>query len=227
MLHPKSALLHSGFCLQPTMHWDVALHFGSVPLHTPMDCDFCSASCWPSAMQWIVAMWCRTSEELMLYLGCKLGYWRGDIKGLVDDIGIHHCTLQYSNFSLWWLLLCPTSCPYIELSWLRITIAVKMQCLVPSLYVLTSRLSSQRLSLYREVTVQTDPCLQEANGSSLLLKKHDRRLTATSIISFPSLTVNMSFTTPSCHNGSMPYLGLWACPCPNTSAESLQCHLLL
>lgn len=28
----------------------------------------------------------RTSEELMLYLGCKIGYWRGDIKGLVDDI---------------------------------------------------------------------------------------------------------------------------------------------
>ena len=23
----------------------------------------------------------------MLYLGCKIGYWRGDIKGLVDDIG--------------------------------------------------------------------------------------------------------------------------------------------
>ena len=34
-----------------------------------------------------LAMLCRTSEELMLYLGCKLGYWRGDIKGLVDDIG--------------------------------------------------------------------------------------------------------------------------------------------
>lgn len=30
---------------------------------------------------------CRTSEELMLYLGAALGYWRGDIKGLVDDIG--------------------------------------------------------------------------------------------------------------------------------------------
>lgn len=23
----------------------------------------------------------------MLYLGAALGYWRGDIKGLVDDIG--------------------------------------------------------------------------------------------------------------------------------------------
>ena len=23
----------------------------------------------------------------MLYLGAKVGYWRGDIKGLVDDIG--------------------------------------------------------------------------------------------------------------------------------------------
>lgn len=30
---------------------------------------------------------CRTSEELLLYLGAKIGYWRGDIKGLVDDIG--------------------------------------------------------------------------------------------------------------------------------------------
>ena len=26
-------------------------------------------------------------EELFLYLGARLGYWRGDIKGLVDDIG--------------------------------------------------------------------------------------------------------------------------------------------
>jgi len=49
-----------------------------------------------------VCLWwlCRTSEELMLYLGCKIGYWRGDIKGLVDDIGeacrlIHmHCHLN-------------------------------------------------------------------------------------------------------------------------------------
>lgn len=24
----------------------------------------------------------------MLYLGAALGYWRGDIKGLVDDIGM-------------------------------------------------------------------------------------------------------------------------------------------
>ena len=30
---------------------------------------------------------CRTSEELLLYIGAKIGYWRGDIKGLVDDIG--------------------------------------------------------------------------------------------------------------------------------------------
>ena len=36
----------------------------------------------------VCLLWlCRTSEELMLYLGCKIGYWRGDIKGLVDDIG--------------------------------------------------------------------------------------------------------------------------------------------
>ena len=32
-------------------------------------------------------MLCRTSEELLLYIGAKIGYWRGDIKGLVDDIG--------------------------------------------------------------------------------------------------------------------------------------------
>lgn len=30
---------------------------------------------------------CRTSEELLLYIGARIGYWRGDIKGLVDDIG--------------------------------------------------------------------------------------------------------------------------------------------
>lgn len=35
----------------------------------------------------------RTSEELMLYLGAALGYWRGDIKGLVDDIGEMRPTL--------------------------------------------------------------------------------------------------------------------------------------
>lgn len=34
-------------------------------------------------MLWI----CRVGEELFLYLGARLGYWRGDIKGLVDDIG--------------------------------------------------------------------------------------------------------------------------------------------
>lgn len=36
----------------------------------------------------LTCMCCRTSEELMLYLGAALGYWRGDIKGLVDDIGM-------------------------------------------------------------------------------------------------------------------------------------------
>ena len=29
----------------------------------------------------------RSAEELMLHLGASIGYWRGDIKGLVDDIG--------------------------------------------------------------------------------------------------------------------------------------------
>jgi long-chain acyl-CoA synthetase len=29
----------------------------------------------------------RAAEETFLYLGAKIGFWRGDIKGLVDDIG--------------------------------------------------------------------------------------------------------------------------------------------
>eukprot|EP01023_Acetabularia_acetabulum_P039941 TRINITY_DN3858_c0_g1_i4.p1 TRINITY_DN3858_c0_g1~~TRINITY_DN3858_c0_g1_i4.p1 ORF type:complete len:539 (+),score=109.49 TRINITY_DN3858_c0_g1_i4:213-1829(+) len=29
----------------------------------------------------------RTSEELLIYIGASIGYWRGDIKLLVDDIG--------------------------------------------------------------------------------------------------------------------------------------------
>ncbi|KAH7620805.1 putative Long chain acyl-CoA synthetase 4 [Nannochloris sp. 'desiccata'] len=35
----------------------------------------------------------RTAEELMLHLGASIGYWRGDIKGLVDDIGALRPTL--------------------------------------------------------------------------------------------------------------------------------------
>lgn len=30
----------------------------------------------------------RTAEEMYLHLGAAIGYWRGDIKGLVEDIGI-------------------------------------------------------------------------------------------------------------------------------------------
>ena len=30
---------------------------------------------------------CRTAEEMFIYMGARIGYWRGDIKGLVDDIG--------------------------------------------------------------------------------------------------------------------------------------------
>lgn len=30
---------------------------------------------------------CRTAEELYLHLGAAIGYWRGDIKGLMEDIG--------------------------------------------------------------------------------------------------------------------------------------------
>ena len=61
---------------------------------------------------------CRTSEELMLYLGCKLGYWRGDIKGLVDDIGTVN-SLCDDCFGY------QTNCRYIELSLLRGTAAVR------------------------------------------------------------------------------------------------------
>ena len=32
-------------------------------------------------------LYCRCSEELYLYIGASIGYWRGDIKGLMDDIG--------------------------------------------------------------------------------------------------------------------------------------------
>ena len=35
----------------------------------------------------------RATEELMLYLGASIGYWRGDIKGLVDDIAALRPTL--------------------------------------------------------------------------------------------------------------------------------------
>lgn len=37
----------------------------------------------PAAPAW----YCRTAEELYLHLGASIGYWRGDIKGLMDDIG--------------------------------------------------------------------------------------------------------------------------------------------
>ncbi len=29
---------------------------------------------------------CRAAEETLLSMGASIGYWRGDIKGLVDDI---------------------------------------------------------------------------------------------------------------------------------------------
>ncbi|KAI7842012.1 hypothetical protein COHA_004213 [Chlorella ohadii] len=35
----------------------------------------------------------RTAEELYLYLGASIGYWRGDIKGLMEDIGALRPTL--------------------------------------------------------------------------------------------------------------------------------------
>lgn len=30
---------------------------------------------------------CRTAEEMMISLGCKIGYWQGNVNLLVDDIG--------------------------------------------------------------------------------------------------------------------------------------------
>ncbi|KAL3163225.1 hypothetical protein ABBQ32_009626 [Trebouxia sp. C0010 RCD-2024] len=47
-----------------------------------MDCNDSQISYLPLAH-----IFDRTSEELLLYIGAKIGYWRGDIKGLVDDIG--------------------------------------------------------------------------------------------------------------------------------------------
>jgi len=41
----------------------------------------------------LLRSYCRTSEELMLHVGASIGYWRGDIKGLVDDIGALRPTL--------------------------------------------------------------------------------------------------------------------------------------
>jgi long-chain acyl-CoA synthetase len=35
----------------------------------------------------------RTAEELFLHLGASIGYWRGDIKGLMEDIGALRPTL--------------------------------------------------------------------------------------------------------------------------------------
>ena len=37
----------------------------------------------------------RVGEELFLYLGAKIGYWRGDVKGLLDDV----TTLRPTIFS--------------------------------------------------------------------------------------------------------------------------------
>ena len=34
---------------------------------------------------------CRTAEELFLHLGGSIGYWRGDLKGLMEDIGALVC----------------------------------------------------------------------------------------------------------------------------------------
>ena len=41
----------------------------------------------------LVAPACRTAEETFLSLGASIGYWRGDIKGLVDDIAALRPTL--------------------------------------------------------------------------------------------------------------------------------------
>ena len=65
-LGPEPENTYRAFCVE--------LHAASVPL-----CDVSTTT--------QLRFYCRTAEELMLYLGGKVGYWRGDIKGLVDDIG--------------------------------------------------------------------------------------------------------------------------------------------
>ena len=43
----------------------------------------------------------RSAEELVVSKGGRIGFWRGDIKGLVDDIGalqpIHHAVHPGAN----------------------------------------------------------------------------------------------------------------------------------
>ena len=45
---------------------------------------------------------CRAAEELFLHLGASIGYWRGDIKGLMEDIGKPCCH--------WYCLRCRCWC---------------------------------------------------------------------------------------------------------------------
>ena len=39
---------------------------------------------------------CRVTEELFLHLGGSIGYWGGDIKGLMDDIGVRAGALMWA-----------------------------------------------------------------------------------------------------------------------------------
>ena len=61
-----------------------------------MVCSLCTCQKGKSGLMHAMAV-CRTSEELMLYLGAKIGYWRGDIKGLVDDIGESLFCIMYAS----------------------------------------------------------------------------------------------------------------------------------
>ncbi len=53
-------------------------------LHPPLYCLLRTHRELPAAHP---PLYCRTAEELYLHLGASIGYWRGDIKGLMEDIG--------------------------------------------------------------------------------------------------------------------------------------------
>ena len=55
------------------------------PPQAPLGAAYPHSACVPPAPYRVRA--CRAAEELFLHLGASIGYWRGDIKGLMDDIG--------------------------------------------------------------------------------------------------------------------------------------------
>ncbi|KAL4444633.1 hypothetical protein ABPG77_002450 [Micractinium sp. CCAP 211/92] len=59
-------------------------------LHPPLYCLLRTHRELPAAHP---PLYRRTAEELYLHLGASIGYWRGDIKGLMEDIGALRPTL--------------------------------------------------------------------------------------------------------------------------------------